>query len=146
MQTFLPYPDLYESAAALDNQRLGKQRVEVLQIMNAIRGHSKGWRQHPATKMWTGHTNALLAYGTACCVEFSQRGFKDSLFQRFMSMMEPVGSGAMSDTILVELPAWFGRADFHRSHQSNLIRKDPAFYGPKFVGVPSGLPYVWPTP
>jgi hypothetical protein len=32
----------------------------------------------------------------------------------------------------------------HRSHQSNLIRKDPAFYGPLFPGVPDDLDYVWP--
>jgi hypothetical protein len=31
------------------------------------------------------------------------------------------------------------------THQSNLIRKDPAFYGPLFPGVPNNLPYVWPV-
>jgi len=28
MQTFLPYPDFARSAAVLDRQRLGKQRLE----------------------------------------------------------------------------------------------------------------------
>ncbi|HET9348893.1 MAG TPA: pyrimidine dimer DNA glycosylase/endonuclease V, partial [Arthrobacter sp.] len=31
MQTFLPFPDFQQSAAALDRARLGKQRVEALQ-------------------------------------------------------------------------------------------------------------------
>ena len=39
MQTFLPYPDFARSAAVLDRQRLGKQRVEVLQILKD--GHER---------------------------------------------------------------------------------------------------------
>ena len=33
MQTFLPFPDFQQSAAVLDRVRLGKQRVEALQIL-----------------------------------------------------------------------------------------------------------------
>ena len=36
MQTFTPYSDFQASARALDNKRLGKQRVEVIQIVRAI--------------------------------------------------------------------------------------------------------------
>ena len=46
----------------------------------------------------------------------------------------------------LELPPWIGDAEFHRSHQSNLVRKDVEFYGPLFPGVPDDLPYVWPGP
>jgi len=35
MQTFLPYPDFLQSLQSLDNKRLGKQRVETFQILNA---------------------------------------------------------------------------------------------------------------
>jgi hypothetical protein len=38
LQTFLPYPDFAESAAVLDRMRLGKQRVETLQIAQALWG------------------------------------------------------------------------------------------------------------
>ncbi len=38
MQTFLPYADFERSAAVLDRQRLGKQRVETLQIFQALTG------------------------------------------------------------------------------------------------------------
>lgn len=36
MQTFLPYEDFNQSTAVLDRQRLGKQRVEALQLLKAI--------------------------------------------------------------------------------------------------------------
>ncbi|MDQ1681515.1 MAG: hypothetical protein QOH99_56, partial [Frankiaceae bacterium] len=35
MQTFLPYADFGASARVLDDRRLGKQRVETLQILRA---------------------------------------------------------------------------------------------------------------
>ena len=41
MQTFLPYPDFAKSAACLDNRRLGKQRVECLQILKTLSKESK---------------------------------------------------------------------------------------------------------
>lgn len=53
MQTFLPYTDPEKCARVLDNKRLGKQRVEAIQILNVLLGvtQTKGWRNHPAVKM-----------------------------------------------------------------------------------------------
>lgn len=55
MQTFLPSPSFSESASVLDNKRLGKQRVETLQIMSTLVGGYKvidhkviGYRIEPA--------------------------------------------------------------------------------------------------
>lgn len=46
----------------------------------------------------------------------------------------------------VDLPEWFGDKDFHRSHASNLIRKNPEHYRPIFGDdVPDDLPYIWPV-
>ena len=66
MQTFLPYPDFKQSAACLDYRRLGKQRVEGVQILKAILGEKslndkpyKGWLNHPATLMWKPYPIAL---------------------------------------------------------------------------------------
>jgi len=42
-------------------------------------------------------------------------------------------------------PGWLGDDDFHRSHRSSLLGKNPDFYGPVFTDVPPDLPYVWPT-
>ena len=44
----------------------------------------------------------------------------------------------------LDLPPWIGDEAVHLSHRSNLIRKDPGYYGPLFPGVPDDLPYVWP--
>ena len=57
MQTFLPYQSFKESAKSLDYRRLGKQRVEVLQLLNSIKKLKnkepvKGWKNHPARKIW----------------------------------------------------------------------------------------------
>ena len=51
MQTFLPYDDFVKSAKVLDYRRLGKQRVEAMQLLKAISGQG-GWRNHPAALMW----------------------------------------------------------------------------------------------
>jgi hypothetical protein len=37
-----------------------------------------------------------------------------------------------------------GDEEFHRSHRSNLLRKDPEFYAEVADDVPPDLPYVWP--
>ena len=42
MQTFLPYKNFYECAKVLDQKRLGKQRVEVLQLLNSINASKEG--------------------------------------------------------------------------------------------------------
>lgn len=138
MQTFLPFEDFKKSAQCLDYRRLGKQRVETWQLLRAIRGETKGWRNHPAAVMWNGHEKALVHYGLVMCEEWVKRGYKDSMTDRFLvefaNMEEPL-----------ELPHWMGNKNFHRSHQSNLIRKYREYYEPQFPGVPNNINYVWPN-
>ena len=63
MQTFLPYESFRESAKVLDWRRLGKQRVEGMQIINAIENPEKqGWQNHPITVMWRPYLSALKLY------------------------------------------------------------------------------------
>ena len=54
MQTFITSIDFKLCARVLDRQRLGKQRVEVLQILQTLLGESTGWRNHPCVRMWKG--------------------------------------------------------------------------------------------
>lgn len=150
MQTFLPYADFERSARALDIRRLGKQRVEALQVLRGLTVPTYGWRHHPAVKMWAGHEEALGRYALTCCEVWSGLGFADTCAATLAadlaaagvpvvrSQAELAGAGA--------LPSWLGDEAFHRSHQSSLVRKDPAHYRPLFPGVPDDLPYVWPTP
>lgn len=138
MQTFLPFADYVRSAKSLDRMRLGKQRVEAWQILRANTGQSKGWTNHPASKMWHGHEKALCLYGLAMCMEWQARGYQDTLAAKFLDTLTSL-SGDNSP------PPWFGNESLHLSHQSNLVRKMPAHYGPQFPGVPDNLPYVWPV-
>ena len=138
MQTFLPYEDFVKSANVLDYKRLGKQRVEAKQILNALDGLSKGWVNHPATKMWRGYEGYLALYGLTMCEAWKARGYNDSLTDFFKERML---KGMKEGTY--KRPHWLGNEALHVSHQSNLLRKDPEFYGKVFDNVPDDFPYVW---
>ena len=138
MQTFLPYPDFVKSAESLDIKRLGKQRVEVLQLLNSFhKPNYKGWKNHPAREMWRGHEQALVVYGLAICSEWINRGDKDTCYDKINAFNTNKPSPIM--------PSWIGRDDVHLSHRSNLIRKHPAHYKPIWPDVPDNLEYIWPT-
>jgi hypothetical protein len=137
MQTFVPYgSDFNANAHVLDRQRLGKQRVEAWQIIRALTGQSRGWVNHPATKMWSGHIEALAQYGAVMCREWIARGYNDSLLEKFYPLLPSMQS---------DWPEWLDREDVMLSHRSNLIRKRPDIYGPIWPSVAGDLPYVWPT-
>jgi len=135
MQTFLPYPDFKESARVLDNQRLGKQRVETLQILKALTLPEYGWKNHPATKMWRGFERYLVWYGLAICLEWRARGYKDTCLEKI---------SAFEHGQPLSKPKWIGDDAIHASHRSNLLRKDPQFYARYAWTEPHDLPYVWP--
>lgn len=139
MQTFVPYPDPTACALVLDNKRLGKQRVEVLQLLKALKGESKGWANHPAARMWRGHENALVIYGSAICGVWIERGFNDTCYDKIWAYWDHEHPDAY-------FPSWWGRIDVHMSHQSNLVRKDPGYYRTYFPEVRDDLEYVWPVP
>lgn len=151
MQTFLPYADFSDSAAVLDMKRLGKQRVENLQIMKSLTTVGYGWANHPATQQWDGFLMALLDYHLAVCDEWAAvRGYNDTCADKGIALVAQVSSSDLEaylgdPSYQLELPPWLGDESYHLSHQSNLIRKDPAHYEPLFPGVPSDLEYVWPT-
>ncbi|HEX6515452.1 MAG TPA: MSMEG_6728 family protein [Nocardioidaceae bacterium] len=149
MQTFLPYPDFERSARALDDRRLGKQRVECIQVLRGLLRPGYGWRHHPAVKMWKGHEEALGRYALTCCEVWTARGFADTcaatiradLREHGITRVRRQGELAAAGA----LPPWLGSEDFHRSHQSALVRKDPAHYRPLFPDVPDDLEYTWPA-
>src|SRR5690348_5136966 len=78
MQTFLPYADFTESARVLDRRRLGKQRVEAVQVLRGLTVPDYGWRRHPAVRMWTGYEEALVRYGLEVCRVWRDLGHQDS--------------------------------------------------------------------
>ena len=119
-------------------KRLGKQRVETLQILNSLYiSDYKGWRNHPCREMWRGYENALVRYGQVVCVEWLSRGYKDTCFEKITAFTK------LNEHFT--FPLWFGDEAFHLSHKSNLIRKKPDHYKPFWPDVPDNLPYIWPS-
>jgi hypothetical protein len=145
MQTFLPYPSFAASAAVLDGPRLGKQRVETLQILRAQLVPTYGWQRHPAVRMWRGYVPALTAYGLAMTDEWIRRGAADTVRPQLVEFAPEV-DGLPQSALEAEglLPPWLGDPAVHESHRSRLIAKAPDFYEAAFPGTPHGLEYVWP--
>lgn len=132
MQTFIPYTDFEKCAKALDYRRLGKQRVECKQILNAMQRTSGGWINHPATRMWRGYEAALRQYMRAIILEWIARGYKNN-----MEIPEPEE---------YELPPWWGNEEIHASHRAALLEKDFEFYYDHtgWEDEPE-INYVWPV-
>lgn len=147
MQTFLPYPDFAESAAVLDPARLGKQRVETLQILRALELPDYGWRNHPAVVMWRGYVPALVRYGIECIGVWTRRGFGDSTLEQILEFAPDVAAVSQAELAATgRLPGWVGDPRVHASHRSKLLAKDPAYYRPFFPDDPVDLDYFWPAP
>ncbi|OLT18512.1 cytoplasmic protein [Actinomadura sp. CNU-125] len=151
MQTFLPYANFAATARILDPRRLGKQRVEALQVLRGLTVPGYGWRHHPAVRMWTGYEEALVRYGLEICRQWCSLGHRDTCATSLTSELtnatgvhRPRSQESLTDA--GALPSWLGDPALHLSHRSALIRKDPGFYEPLFPDVPADLPYVWPRP
>jgi hypothetical protein len=150
LQTFVPYADFARCAQVLDDRRLGKQRVEVLQLIRATTWPDYGWRHHPAALMWKGYEEALGAYGIAICAEWCRRGKQDTCDVKIRADLTTAGIPKVRTQRQLQrakrLPPWWGDEAVHRSHRSSLLRKDPEHYGPQFEpDLPDDLDYVWPV-
>jgi hypothetical protein len=131
MQTFVPYPDFVKCARALDYRRLGKQRVECKQILNAIERGNGGWANHPATRMWRGYEPALRQYMRAIILEWIDRGYNNNM--------------DIPDSEKFEYPPWWG-GPIHASHRSALLEKDfEYYYGTHHWEDEPKIEYVWPV-
>ena len=132
MQTFLPYKSYRQSLQSLDYRRLGKQRVEAKQILNVLLGRTetKGWRNHPITRMWEGYENALKLYFNECVDEWIAQGYNNNMEYEVIE----------GDIVY---PPWLGNDLFHSSHRANLLRKDSDYYS-KFMWIEDCEdPYCW---
>lgn len=139
MQTFLPYASFKDSAAVLDWRRLGKQRVEVLQLLNMLLGNSRPMGKKAAREMWRGYEPALAVYGCVICREWTSRGYKDTCYGKILDLVPEAFNEAL------RLPPWMGFTDFHMAHRSNLLRKLLSHYGPIFGPIADDMEYIWPS-
>ena len=128
MQTFLPYESFEDTAKVLDYRRLGKQRVEGMQIIQTIENQN-GWKNHPIVKMWTPYVPALKQYTNIIITEWIGRGYNNNM--------------EFYDIDNVEYPDWLGDKRFHASHRANLLRKDFDWYSQFEWTENSESPYLW---
>ena len=133
MQTFLPYQSFVQSAKCLDYKRLGKQRIEAIQILKNLWGLRDRWYNHPAVQLWKGYETTLKIYYNCIVAEWEERGYKNNM---------PKFTIDLSKTIL-KVPPWLGNPDFHDAHKSNLLKKDEKFYSKYNWNVPKNLKYKW---
>lgn len=135
MQVFLPYSNYRECATVLDMRRLGKQRVETLQILNVLHNlTAKGWANHPAVKMWRGYEQALVNYGLTICEEWISRGYKDTCYDKISKYYK---QGR------IMYPRWLG-GKVHSTHRAALLFKDYTHYSRfGWTEVPE-YNYYWP--
>jgi hypothetical protein len=126
--------DFGSSARILDWRRLGKQRVEAWMIHDILTNPESrwtSWRHHPVIPMWRGYEEALSLYFWSMVEEWRRRGYRSTI-----ELPRPVGN--------VLLPPWLGDERLHASHRSNLLRKEPGWYGNFGWSERPDLPYWWP--
>ena len=142
MQTFLPYNDFHLTARLLDNKRLAKQRVEVLQVLKALynlkNNIKSGWQNHPITKMWCGFENGLIHYGMVICDEWIFRGYKDTCKQKIEDYVYK-----FDGTNIIIYPEWINDNELLESHKCRLLQKNYNHYSEKIKSIDGKLPENW---
>lgn len=137
MQTFLPVADFKECARILDKKRVWKQVIEAKMILDTIKTGRKAWANHPVTRMWRGYEGLLASYYNIFLDEcIRNRGIKVKKLDYF-----PLYS---LDISTFAIPIWEQDERLYSSHRSNLLRKDPVYYG-KFGWIEDDKQsYFWP--
>ena len=134
MQTFVPQTDSFERIAQeLDNKRLNKQVLEAWQLMLVLTSLNpqgehrdpKGWRNHPAAKMWEGHEKALAVYAVKMCDEWLARGYKSTMIPKIEgTLTRALELGRISDELT--FPYWFKDKEVYEqiasTHRVALLR------------------------
>lgn len=170
-----PISNILYTAKILDDRRLGKQRVEAMQIIDAIEKDGKGWKNHPATAAWryrpierlsdTGldiadsvpteinesiqkaYLPALKLYHDIMIREWVDRG-KNNNMEVFYTDEEYQSfiKGMWKNSI--PFPEWCSIDSVQYSHATRLIQKDPGHYTPIFIDLPNeylDYGYIWPA-
>lgn len=146
MQTFLPYSSYRLTAKCLDRQRLGKQRIETLQILKPLARdiltynlpphHAAflsaaipvGYSDHPVTRLWAGYEPSLCRYGISMCDEWISRGYNDTTRPKLLAILEALKPFNPNPSC----PPWTTDPAVHMQYRRLLLHKDSAHYGKYF--------------
>ena len=71
--------NVLDTAKCLDKKRLNKQIIEVKQLIKAIQGETKAWRNHPVTVMYENYLNFLRGYKN-CLIAYKENRIQDAEF------------------------------------------------------------------
>lgn len=152
-----------ECAKALDNRRLGKQRVEAMQIINLLESNEKkGFKHHPASLMWKDHIDGLKYYCNCIIEEWISRGFKNTMDLYDIPFLKDnttnmdntsINKDPKDNTVTITnqknttviLPWWFTNKCLQMSHKCSLQRKDPKYYKFDVDNTYMLTGYIWPS-
>ena len=102
-----------ETAMALDPKRLHKQVVECKQILSALKGETKAWRNHPCVIQYEGHEQWLMLY-MECLSAWIEGGKQKALI-----------ASVKASTFWTPL---FHTEPYFDSMKRRLYTKDPVYY------------------
>lgn len=153
MQVFMSENSFEKCAQVLDTKRLVKQLLEGRQILAALAGQTKGWRNHPAAKMFEGSELTLYRYLYYIRKEMELRGFKTEKNWNEIVKLRDYFEQQGGDV----LPRWLvDEYEYRRivvTHRKSLYNKAPelypqykhdAYFGQDSVCC-STCNYYWPT-
>lgn len=137
MLTLMPSIGFFKSLRQLDDDRLSKQRQDALSALQLLLGPKQKTR-HIIMDMWDGYEYVLGVYGMSACSEWqNKRGHRDRIAFEIHALLD----GFPRE---YEMPPWMDDLDFHRSHRSYLIRKQPDHYEELWPNTPENMPILWP--
>lgn len=101
--------------------------MEGRQILSALAGETKGWRNHPATRMFAGHETTLFRYLFSIADAMAMRGYK---YENNWQVITHTFQTKFGWTRVVE-PDWMLDDRFNKvitTHRANLYLKAPHLY------------------
>lgn len=148
--TFLVTDDFPANATFLDSKRLGKQRLEAKQIINALE-KGGGWANHPIVGCWANYVSCLKYYYNCILAEWTRRGYQNTMLA-YTDLPPPAE---------IIYPPWVSEPRVQYAMMSQLIQKNGDYYSvesltplisPELLTHFKSLPeeylsygYIWPT-
>ena len=171
MQTFLPYPSFELSARVLDDKRLGKQRVECLQILKALQPPEvcpgcQGSKTVSIRWIKSGHQNVVQCPRCRAAGYLPRawsnhpatrmwRGYENALIYYGQVICDEWMERGYDDTCrdklfqyaTQNLPCipWLGSDKLHSSHRAALLYKLPSHYSQFGWTETPKQDYYWPV-
>lgn len=128
-------------ARTLDRQRLGRQRIEVLALLQAIAdGPTSPLHHHSLVRMWAPYQSALVRYGLEMCGEWQARGYKDTYRDKIARFASPAYTNERN-----VVPHWL-TPEFRENQRHMLATKDPSRYAGmwRFTRIHGAPVNIWP--